>query len=432
MRIPRDRTVDFSILKSQFKTVPSTEGLFRIRILDLSNGEARLSFEGRSLSARVDPETLPFLQKGQELTVRLLQGPDGIWILQSAQGTPAGEAAADALSALLYRSGYRPDPLNLLKARLLVACRMPVTEAALQSVDRLIAGAGLEPSRASVAAAVLYLSRPAVGRAFSFPEFIGHLEKPAAPQSFLDRLASELDGLFATQSLLPGKKQILTHRFIRGFMKNYLIDLPGQLDPAKPLSLESRLFNIGEKAALVLDRLSALSRLLTEGGEASAESPEAPDAYLKGKQEDFLKAQRFQAALDASENGPAPLLYFALPTEFHDRFGLFEVFHFSGNGDQAETGEDPNPFLMRVCDPVLGTLVFEVRLAPGKRLALSLEADSRATLVLLKRHLPRLRQNLEASGYRLGEVRSRLGTTDIFEKIASGLDKPVRKLDINI
>jgi hypothetical protein len=434
MRIPDSRTVDFSILKSQFKTIPKTHRVFKVQVLDVNGGQARLLYDGRTITAHIDERGLQNLTNGEILSVRILSDVENTMILQAVdRQTPTGLSEKDCLASLLNKFGYRANSSNLFKARLLVTFRLPVTEEMLQAMDQSIKLSGLKEKPASSLAAAINLSRFSEQETMSLSDLIKQFDNPSTLQSFLNSLREELLAIFSSRDLLPGTKQYLAHQFAKNFLESYLIDLPSLLGNDNQLSLESRLFNLSEKMALVLARLMSLGFVSAKEKGVQSNDSLRENSYLKGKQEDFLKANLFQLVFNDNAKGAPPFYYFSLPTEFRDDLGLFNIFYFP-NEASSETIDDKvrsYRFLFNISDTELGSILFDIKLKE-QNIRLEINANEKSTFLLIKKNLKLLRSMMAKADYNLSDVVVLQKETSIIDRASKILNMPIRTLDISI
>ncbi len=434
MRIPDSRTVDFSILKSQFKTIPEAHRVFKVKILDVNGGQASLLYDGHTITAHVDEEGLQNLTNGETLSVRILSNEENTMILQAVdRQTPTGLSENDYLASLLNGFGYKANSSNLFKAKFLLACHLPVTEEMLQAMDKSIRLSGLKEKPASSLAAAINLSRFSEQENMSLSKLIKQFDNPSTLQSFIYSLREELLSIFSSRDLLPGSKQYLAHQFAKNFLENYLIDLPHLLGNDNQLSLVSRLFNLSEKMALVLTHIISLAFVSAKEKGFQSKDNVRGDTYLKGKQEEFLKANLFQLVFNDNAKDAPPFFYFSLPTEFRNDLGLFNILYFPKEASSETTADKVRSyrFLFNISDTELGSILFDLTLKE-QTINLEINANEKSTVLLIKKNLKLLRSIMAEANYNLSHVIILQKETSILESASKILNMPIRKLDISI
>ena len=420
MRIPDSRTVDFSILKSQFKTIPEAHRVFKVKILDVNGRQASLLYDGHTITAHVDEEGLQNLTNGETLSVRILSNEENTMILQAVdRQTPTGLSENDYLASLLNGFGYKANSSNLFKAKFLLACHLPVTEEMLQAMDKSIRLSGLKEKPASSLAAAINLSRFSEQENMSLSKLIKQFDNPSTLQSFI--------------YLLPGSKQYLAHQFAKNFLENYLIDLPHLLGNDNQLSLVSRLFNLSEKMALVLTHIISLAFVSAKEKGFQSKDNVRGDTYLKGKQEEFLKANLFQLVFNDNAKDAPPFFYFSLPTELRNDLGLFNILYFPNEASSETTADKVRSyrFLFNISDTELGSILFDITLKE-QTINLEINANEKSTVLLIKKNLKLLRSIMAEANYNLSHVIILQKETSILESASKILNMPIRKLDISI
>ena len=434
MRISNNRLNDFSIQKNQFKTVPSTHALLKVRILDSNNGHACLEYEGRTLTATIDNKSNRSLQNGETVFMRVLSNNGKTLVLQIADNQNAIEEPKESnIKNLLNNFGLKANSTNMMKARLLVACRMAITEDTLKKMNLAIKSACLAENPSSITAAAIHLGLISSGDVESLSDTMELFNKPIGPESIFKDLISELTGFFSHSRLMPKTKQKLTKQFISRFLNSYIVDIADVVENKSQSKGKNQLAVIIKKTSDVINNIALPVAAIKNGTEESTKPLDESASFIKNTIENFIKSKLSHIHCDFKNETGFPFSYFSVPVKFHNQFNNLDIFYFPSETQIDKKSESLNMqhFIFRIDDVELGLMVFDV-MSANNTLNIKINVSKEETSKLFKNNLQFLKNSLASTGYTLPDVSVNNGSVDIFDRINQFIDRPVKKLDINI
>jgi len=434
MRISNNRLTDFSIQKNQFKTVPRTQELLKVRILDSKDCRAHLEYEGRTLTAKIDNKSNRPLQNGETLFMRVLSKNGKTLVLQIADNQKAIEGSKESnIENLLNSFGLKANSTNMMKARLLVACRIAVTEETLKKMNIAIKSACLADNPSSITAAAIHLGFVSPDDTDSLTSTIEIFNKPIEPESLFRDLISELTDFFSRSQLLPKTKQKLTKQFIHRFLNSYIVDIADVIENKSPSNGKNLLAVIIKETSDIINNMALPNAAIAKGTEESSKNLDESASFIKNTIENFIKSKLSHIHCDIKNETGFPFSYFSVPVKFHNQFNNLDVFYFPSETQNGKKSESLNMqhFIFRIDDVELGLMIFDV-MSSNNILNIKIDVSKKKTSRLFKKHLQFLKNSLVSAGYTPPDVSVKNESVDIFDRINQFIDRPVQKLDINI
>src|SRR6056297_278019 len=179
----------------------------------------------------------------------------------------------------------------MMKARLLVACRIAVTEETLKKMNIAIKSACLADNPSSITAAAIHLGFVSPDDTDSLTSTIEIFNKPIEPESLFRDLISELTDFFSRSQLLPKTKQKLTKQFIHRFLNSYIVDIADVIENKSPSNGKNLLAVIIKETSDIINNMALPNAAIAKGTEESSKNLDESASFIKNTIENFIKSK---------------------------------------------------------------------------------------------------------------------------------------------